>query len=71
MDDNFGIKIGSKEQAAWKNIYEKTLLSIESYKRELELNEVILNYSKKRMEEEEIKFNAETKEIEQSSNSLN
>ena len=71
MEDNLGIKIGSKEQAAWKNIYEKTLVSIESYKRELELNEVILNYSKKRMEEEEIKFNAETKEIEQPSNSLN
>lgn len=55
------IKIGSKDEAAWKQIYDNSCLAIDEGKRKIELNEICRDHAKKRMEEEREKFLEENK----------
>ena len=50
------IKIGSKEEAAWTSVFEKASESIMQNKIESELNEIVVEYAKKRIAEEKEKF---------------
>lgn len=56
------IKIGSKDEAAWKQIYDNAILNIDEEKRKVEMNIVIRDYAKKRMDEEHEKFLQENPE---------
>ncbi len=55
------IVIGSKQEAAWKSIYDNADLMIEDMKRKIELNQICKDHAKKRMEEEHAKFEKENK----------
>lgn len=55
------IKIGSKDEAAWKSIYDNANLSIDDMQRKIELNIVCRDFAKKRMDEEHEKFIKENK----------
>ncbi len=56
LKKDFGVEIGSKEEAEWKTIYDNSVNSISQSKRAIELNEVCRDYAKKRIEEEKLKF---------------
>ena len=53
---DFDIKIGSKEEAAWNEVYVNSEKALSDAKRAAEINQVISDYSKKRLEEEKAKF---------------
>ena len=54
--DDMAVKIGSKEEAAWKDIKDKTLNDISLSKRTIELGEVVVQFCEKKMIEEREKF---------------
>lgn len=60
-EKDWGLKIGSTEEAEWKKIHENSILAIGDSQRKKELNEVCRDYAKKRMDEEHIKFLEENK----------
>ena len=49
---DLGIKIGTKEEAAWTAIKEKVVLDIEQAKREIVINEAILIKADEMIEKE-------------------
>ena len=53
---DLGIKVGSKEEAAWKTIFDNATRAIEEAKRSIELNEICAAHAEKRMIEEKEKF---------------
>ena len=50
------IKIGSKEEKAWSDIVERIEKELESDGRAMEINQVLLEFAKKREAEEKEKF---------------
>lgn len=56
LKKDFGVEMGSKEEAEWKTIYDNAINSIAQSKRAIELNEICAAHAKKRMEEEKAKF---------------
>lgn len=50
------VKIGSKEEAEWNMILKNTEASLSQAKKTVEINEHVIPYIKKRMEEERQKF---------------
>ena len=56
LDEDFGLKVGSKQEVAWKKTYDECVEGIEANKKSIELSELIRDYAKKRMEEEHDKF---------------
>jgi hypothetical protein len=57
--EDMAVRIGSKEEAAWKDIHDKTVQDIALSKRTIELGTVILEFCERKMEEERAKFNAQ------------
>jgi len=49
MPEDLGIKIGTKEEAAWTDIRDKVILAIDQGKREMIINETILNLANQRI----------------------
>ena len=54
--EDLGIKIGSKQEAAWKDIKETAEAEMEQFKRGIILNEEIIKVAEKQMEIENKKF---------------
>jgi len=56
LEKDFGVKIGSKEEAAWKKIVTDSEELIAQNKRAIEIHELIVAHAKKREIEEREKF---------------
>ena len=58
MDEpkDLGIKIGSKEESSWKNVLKQAEELVIKGKTDLEINEMIVKLSEKRIAEEKKKF---------------
>jgi hypothetical protein len=54
--EELGVKVGSPEMAAWKNIGLEAKNAIDSMKRNIEINESILSLAERREREEEALF---------------
>ena len=54
--EDLGIKIGSKQEAAWKDIKETAEAEMNQFKRGIILNEEIIKVAEKQMEIENKKF---------------
>ena len=56
IPEDLGVKIGSIEEIAWKNILDKTTETIAQLKREIIINKAIGDKAKKMISEEKQKF---------------
>lgn len=61
LEKDLGVKMGSQEEQEWKTILMNTEASIKASKRTIELNQQLIPYIKKRMEEEKEKFSKNQK----------
>jgi Mg2+ and Co2+ transporter CorA len=52
MEEDLGIKIGTKEEAFWTDVAEKTEREIETLEKLLKFNKAILKMSKEKCQEE-------------------
>ena len=55
-DDDLGVKIGSKEEAGWRQVATDAETNIRDMKRGIEINEAVLELAGRRAEEEHAKF---------------
>jgi len=53
---DLGIKMGSKDEAFFTTVKEQCKIAIVGNKHEIEINETILKFAKKRIAEEKAKF---------------
>ena len=55
-EKDWGLKVGSKEEAKWNNVLKQLEDSIDSARKNIEMNEYLIPFIKKRIEEEHEKF---------------